>query len=286
MRRNSLAHVGPRRRRRCCSSSGAPRRFGAEKFHSAMLPHAGTDTRIWREVVALGRRRWRRSASVRGHAGCAADVAVVWDWESWWALELEWPPVGRPRATATGCDAYYERAVAGAPHRRLRRTRRRTCRRYRAGRGAEPLPAHAAAATRTSPATSSGGGHAAWCRTSPASSTSTTPCTPGALPGRAARRARADGRGVPAAAPRASRSRSTGGLTGDVWSERVQPAGAESVRRFADGTRRRRARRHAARARARGAWYVATRLRPAGGGVGGGCGGECEWKCSRRLTSR
>ena len=27
---------------------------GAEKFHSGMLPHAGTDSRTWREVTALG----------------------------------------------------------------------------------------------------------------------------------------------------------------------------------------------------------------------------------------
>ena len=31
-------------------------RAGSEKFHSAMLPHAGTETRTWREVVDLGAR--------------------------------------------------------------------------------------------------------------------------------------------------------------------------------------------------------------------------------------
>jgi beta-galactosidase len=31
-------------------------RSGAEKYHSAMLPHGGTDTRLWRDVVALGGR--------------------------------------------------------------------------------------------------------------------------------------------------------------------------------------------------------------------------------------
>ena len=30
-------------------------RAGAEKFHSALLPHAGTDSRLWREVVQLSR---------------------------------------------------------------------------------------------------------------------------------------------------------------------------------------------------------------------------------------
>ena len=37
-------------------------RAGAEKFHSAMLPHAGTDTRTWREV---GRRSARSSPRCR-----------------------------------------------------------------------------------------------------------------------------------------------------------------------------------------------------------------------------
>ena len=32
----------------------AAERSGAEKFHSAMVPHGGRDTRVWREVVALG----------------------------------------------------------------------------------------------------------------------------------------------------------------------------------------------------------------------------------------
>ena len=59
---------------------------GAEKFHSAMLPHAGTDTRVWREVVGLGA-DLGRLAPVAGSA-VPAEVAVLLDWESWWALEL------------------------------------------------------------------------------------------------------------------------------------------------------------------------------------------------------
>ncbi|MFS0892714.1 beta-galactosidase [Microbacterium sp. 179-I 3D3 NHS] len=59
---------------------------GPERLHSAMLPHAGTDTRSWREVVALG-------------ADLAAlpplpppderdgHVALVFDWENWWGVE-------------------------------------------------------------------------------------------------------------------------------------------------------------------------------------------------------
>lgn len=60
-------------------------RGGAEKFHSAMVPHAGTDTRIFREVGELG----RELASAARIAGSRhiADVALLVDWNSWWALE-------------------------------------------------------------------------------------------------------------------------------------------------------------------------------------------------------
>ncbi|MGW9175621.1 beta-galactosidase [Streptomyces decoyicus] len=63
---------------------------GAEKFHSAMLPHGGTDTRVFREVTDLG----RELASVPGIEGtrARADVALLADWHSWWALELDSKP--------------------------------------------------------------------------------------------------------------------------------------------------------------------------------------------------
>ncbi|MGX5682678.1 beta-galactosidase [Schumannella luteola] len=65
-------------------------RSGAEKFHSAMLPHAGTDTRTWREVVALGH-------SLAGLPALPdptpAEVAIVLDWEAWWALSSPDHPV-------------------------------------------------------------------------------------------------------------------------------------------------------------------------------------------------
>ncbi|WP_345763497.1 beta-galactosidase [Diaminobutyricibacter sp. McL0608] len=58
---------------------------GAEKFHSAMLPHAGTDTRIWREVVQLGA-ELATLGSVLG-ARTQAQAVVVFDWDSRWAIE-------------------------------------------------------------------------------------------------------------------------------------------------------------------------------------------------------
>ncbi|MBB6555139.1 beta-galactosidase [Nonomuraea rubra] len=58
---------------------------GAEKWHSAMLPHAGTDTKIWREVVALG--DLLRSAGDVAGTSVEADVAILLDWPSIWAQD-------------------------------------------------------------------------------------------------------------------------------------------------------------------------------------------------------
>ncbi len=63
---------------------------GAEKFHSGLVPHAGTDTRVWREVEALGAELAGLS-DVVGEAP-RARVAIVLDWDSWWALEQEATP--------------------------------------------------------------------------------------------------------------------------------------------------------------------------------------------------
>ena len=80
-RRGQLAAAQPRQdaRRRCaatpwptwpaaptarCSSSGGPPAHGAEKYHSAMVPHARHGLAVWREVLRARRRRcagWRRS---------------------------------------------------------------------------------------------------------------------------------------------------------------------------------------------------------------------------------
>ena len=63
---------------------------GAEKFHSGMLPHAGTASRVWREVVELGA-DLGRLAQVADRP-VPAEVALLLDWESWWALEMDSHP--------------------------------------------------------------------------------------------------------------------------------------------------------------------------------------------------
>ena len=65
-------------------------RAGAEKYHSGMLPHGGTDTKVWREVVALG----AELAELTEVIGTRVDasVGVLWDYESWWAVELDSHP--------------------------------------------------------------------------------------------------------------------------------------------------------------------------------------------------
>ena len=58
---------------------------GSEKWHSAMVPHAGRDSKVWREVVELGA-HLRSLAEVQG-ARVEASVAVLLDYSSGWAQE-------------------------------------------------------------------------------------------------------------------------------------------------------------------------------------------------------
>ncbi|UYO97578.1 beta-galactosidase [Microbacterium sp. M28] len=60
-------------------------RAGSEKFHSAMLPHAGTQTRTWNAVTELGARL--AALGDLPAPGRDAQVALVFDWENWWAVE-------------------------------------------------------------------------------------------------------------------------------------------------------------------------------------------------------
>ena len=62
---------------------------GAEKFHASMVPHAGENTRLHREVQALGAELAEISKTDVLGATVPARAVIVFDWESWWALEQE-----------------------------------------------------------------------------------------------------------------------------------------------------------------------------------------------------
>ena len=70
-------------------------RAGAEKFHSAMVPHTGRDARVWADVVELG----GELAALEELAGSTSDasVALLFDWDNWWASEAPDHPAQRLR---------------------------------------------------------------------------------------------------------------------------------------------------------------------------------------------
>ncbi|WP_432172424.1 beta-galactosidase [Streptomyces sp. Tue6028] len=61
-------------------------RQGAEKFHSGMVGHAGEQGRTFQEVKRLGAELAVIGPEVAG-TRITADVAVLHDWNSWWAGE-------------------------------------------------------------------------------------------------------------------------------------------------------------------------------------------------------
>ena len=69
-------------------------RGGPEMLHSTMLPAGGTDTRGWRQTVALGT-DVACLAEVAGSRCPRAAVGLVIDWDAWWALEQEGHPTDR-----------------------------------------------------------------------------------------------------------------------------------------------------------------------------------------------
>ncbi|GAA1219895.1 beta-galactosidase [Rhodoglobus aureus] len=89
MLRNTLTHVA-RGADTVCFFQWRASRHGAEKFHSALLPHAGTDTSIWRETLDLG----AKLHALESLAGTRveASVALVFSWEAWWAAEGDSQP--------------------------------------------------------------------------------------------------------------------------------------------------------------------------------------------------
>lgn len=67
--------------------------FGAESFHSAMVPHAGEDTKLFRQVCELGETlRTLADAGVQGSELERSDMAILFSAESEWATRSETLP--------------------------------------------------------------------------------------------------------------------------------------------------------------------------------------------------
>jgi len=64
---------------------------GAEKFHSGMVPHSGDEnSRTFKEIVQLGNELLKLTDIIGSNY--ASQVAILFDWENWWALELDSKP--------------------------------------------------------------------------------------------------------------------------------------------------------------------------------------------------
>ncbi|WP_329214945.1 beta-galactosidase [Streptomyces sp. NBC_00683] len=74
-------------------------RQGSEKFHSGMLTHAGEQGRVFREIKQLGAELALIGGEVSGTA-VPAGVAVLHDWDAWWASAQE----GRPSSLVSYPD--------------------------------------------------------------------------------------------------------------------------------------------------------------------------------------
>lgn len=81
-------------------------RAGAEKFHSAMVPHVEPRrSRSWQDVIRLGEDLGKLDGllGARGEA----EVAILLDWNNWWALELDSKPSTAVRMIE-GLYAFYK----------------------------------------------------------------------------------------------------------------------------------------------------------------------------------
>ena len=176
MLRNSLAHVA-RGSDAVCFFQWRASRAGAEKFHSALVPHAGTDTKVWREVVELG----AVLGSIAEVAGSTVrgEVAVVVDWDARWAAELD----SHPSADVTYLDRHQAlyRALwdAGVTTDMVAPGRRPVGLPARAR--ADPVPHHRRRCREPRPGTSSPAAPP-WSPTGAASSTRTTTSGSAATP--------------------------------------------------------------------------------------------------------
>jgi len=86
---------------------------GSERFHSAMVPHAGQNTRVFREITELG--AWLKDHSdLANHPTEMAEVAMVYDYEQFWAMmqaNLPTKDISYPKTVARWYRAMWENGV-------------------------------------------------------------------------------------------------------------------------------------------------------------------------------
>ncbi|MDI6097189.1 beta-galactosidase [Actinoplanes sp. NEAU-A12] len=109
--RDSLTHVA-HGADAVCFFQWRQSKAGAEKYHSAMLPHAGTDSDLFRAVARLGE-RLHELAPVAGSHRRRADVGIIHDWESWWVAEHDSHPTDRLNYPQEALDWYTALLDAG-----------------------------------------------------------------------------------------------------------------------------------------------------------------------------
>jgi beta-galactosidase len=111
MLRDSLTHVA-HGADAVCFFQWRQSAAGAEKYHSGMVPHAGEKSQLFRDVVELGK-TLKTLAPVAGSTQTAAHVAILFDWDSWWASEQDSHPTDRLRYKKEALDWYSAFLAAG-----------------------------------------------------------------------------------------------------------------------------------------------------------------------------
>lgn len=87
---------------------------GAEKFHSGMVPHAGRNSQVYRDVCALGNDLDTLSqAGLPGTTLSQARIAVVYDYASEWATEHTATPTQQVRHWTEPLDWFTALADCG-----------------------------------------------------------------------------------------------------------------------------------------------------------------------------
>lgn len=72
-----------------------------EKLHTAVVEHSGRDnTRVFKEVSQIGKELMALGGNVVG-AGTDAKVALLFDWDNWWALDEASGPIADKKYIAT-----------------------------------------------------------------------------------------------------------------------------------------------------------------------------------------